>query len=107
MIEQKEISYPTISTQPIPLSFDENMMRVYKDQQLIDHLNLPFEMVPEKEICENGHKYITENKLLEREGIIIYSSKSVVKLNKHKGKIIPFIIFRVISAIYIAITVSA
>ena len=85
-VEQKEITYPTISTLPIPVAFNEAMIAVYQDQQKSDDLNLQSQLVPEIEFCEHGHRFSNTNNTLERKGIVIYNARKVFQLAEHKGR---------------------
>ena len=79
-VEQKEITYPTISTLPIPVAFDEAMIAVYQDQQKSDDLNLQSQLVPEIEFCEHGHRFSNTNNTLERKVIVIYTARRFFNL---------------------------
>ena len=87
---QKEIQYSVISYLLIPASFDENMINVYEDQQLHNNLNLPTELLPEKELCEYKYTFSKETITLERKGLILYTAKAVVYLSEHRGKIMSY-----------------
>ena len=69
---QKNIHFTVISKLPIPASFDENMTNIYEEQQLCKNLNIPIELFPEKELCENDYSFNKENNTLERKGLILY-----------------------------------
>ena len=85
--DQKEIQYPVVSNISIPVSFDESMSNLYEEQQLCSNLNLPIELLPEKELCEYNYKFSKEKISLERRGLILYTAKTVVELAEHKGRL--------------------
>ena len=85
---RKEILYTVITSLPIPAFFDDNMINVYEEQQLHKNLNLPTELLPEKELCEYKCIFSKENITLLRKGLILYTAKAVIDLAEHKGKII-------------------
>ena len=83
---QRELNYSVISTLKIPPSLDKIMAQVYFEQQS-NGIILPSEIFPEKECCEHAYQFdIKENTTLEKNGIIIYTTRDIVKLPDHKGE---------------------
>ena len=82
----KKVEYNTISTRPIPFSLDENQIKIY-NHQLRNGINLPVNIYPEKDCCDNGFNFNEEVKLkLEKVGVIIYTENEVNEFKEHKGK---------------------
>ena len=52
------------------------------------NLNLPMELLPEKELCEYKYTFSKENVTLQRKGLILYTARAVIDLAEHKGKIL-------------------
>ena len=79
------IEYPTISTLPIPLTFDEKFSSVYS-QQISQGFQLPALLIPENQHCAQGYLLNTENELtLGRTGIILYLENDILEYKDHKG----------------------
>ena len=74
----------TISTDPIPFSFDSIQSQIYSEQ-LVNGMNLPHNLIPEVTICEKGYQYSISNPKLESIGIILYLENDVRELDQCKG----------------------
>ena len=73
-----------ISSNPIPFSFDLIQSQIY-DQQTTFGIHLPHKILPEVDICKNGHNYSISNLKLENTGIILDLGNDVRQLTEHKG----------------------
>ena len=83
--DPKELSYPTISTRPIPLALDKDLVSIYNNQ-LAKGFYLPEQLWPENKFCEYGFAINDEGSLkLENTGIIIYTENDIIELKEHKG----------------------
>ena len=83
--KSNSIEYPTISTLPIPLAFDDTLSSVYS-KQLSQGFQLPPLLIPEKQNCAQGYPFNTEDELsLERTGIILYLENDILEYKDHKG----------------------
>ena len=83
--DPKKLSYPTISTRPIPLTLDKELVSIYNNQ-LAKGLNLPEQLWPENKFCEYGFAINDEGSLkLENTGIVIYTENDIIELKEHKS----------------------
>ena len=67
-----EQTYEVISDISIPLSLDDNLSRVYDDQQKYG-IKLPVNIKPEKDICLHGHRFNNMKPAHITKGIVIYT----------------------------------
>ena len=82
----KKVEYNIISTRSIPFSLDENQIKIY-NHQLRHGINLPVNIYPEKDRCDNGFNFNKEEQLkLEKVGVVIYMENDVNEFKEHKGK---------------------
>ena len=79
------MQFLTITTNPIPHTFSEDMKTIYRNQ-ISQDINLPELLRSSVEECQNGFRFQLAGPASKSKGNIFYTESDVIALPNHQGK---------------------